>query len=439
MSFDVAGHDMPSSDGKRKGSVSEGIGYLSPYFKTVRRRTSSAVTYGLVKSAISDHVPIRFDSKSKAKTHIISWNLLADPHLYNYFRNITGRKELLKHLSDENLYKSQGKLFHFLSELAQFLYKYCEKDGEITITEESLENFISGKPIARYQDSKLCGGNITEQAILTARQEIIKVIFSQDNTEETKHEYRNLISHCMELIYHIQHEDGVLRWKNRIAMLRNNTKLMDELHTADFLCFQECTNPKDMLAILSDRKMRRMLTHNINGVDDHCVLIYDELKFTLVEGFPVVKYDLVGKKPCILARFKNNATDEEFIMASIHYPGGHDNPEIMKKLIGQLVPLRKANEKISIYLVGDFNNSTGTIQVPKGFQLCHPTKGTTGAHEYGNVGKAVDAALTNHSENVDITLLEHIATAFPAHTPLTYKFADCLKKGNRNVEVKLKS
>ena len=66
---------------------------IDEQIKSAFRYGNSAFRLGLMPQNISDHLPIsaeiKFNPSDEENHTMLSWNLLADEHLYNNFMNIT--------------------------------------------------------------------------------------------------------------------------------------------------------------------------------------------------------------------------------------------------------------------------------------------------------------------------------------------------------------
>ena len=63
-----------------------------------------------------------------------------------------------------------------------------------------------------------------KQQVHDARKFIVDCLC--DDRNEYAHELKLSLRHSLELIHHIQSEQGALRWKNRIKQLKNNPELV---------------------------------------------------------------------------------------------------------------------------------------------------------------------------------------------------------------------
>lgn len=413
------------------------------------RYGTSAFRLGLIQIGASDHLPFMINAKlsDQSELAMVSWNLLADIHLYNNFMNISGMHNLINAMKEyrcaENIYynENENKLFYFFAELAQYLYKN-QLHNKIKITAELLHGFIS----TQKQESNLTRSRnllIAEEKIKqveNARAEIIKIFLNDLSTEASEakattvnsHEFKLAIKHCLELIHHIQHTDGALRWSNRFKLIKNNNLIVKTMVSADFLCLQECSNPDDIQTLFqSAGKEHNIISYRVDkNTSDHCVLVYDSSKYDIVDT--PIEYALEGKKPCIFAKFKNRRNDEVFIVASIHHPGGKYN--LTRELLKAIEPLRQSpNNNIPFYLLGDYNHTQDFFQnesTTSDFTMIYPAEGTMAGSDYGNANRSVDAVLTNQDEqSLTASVISGLAISPPApQVPVVVEF-----ESNNNV------
>ena len=330
-------------------------------FENAFRNGASAFRFGLTPRGASDHLPItaNIETGDKTKLSLISWNLLADDHLYNNFMNITGTKELfsaIQEVSNDNIYcangnKPQNKLYHYFSELAHFLYEN-KTDSTINFNEELLRKFnditffyLYPSRLARSRTKEVEEKN--KIAVINSRQKISEILL--DSSHPSHHEFRLAIQHSLELYHHIKY--GSLKWENRLLVIQQNKPLIKSLQQADFLCFQECTEPEDFRKI---HLSHDWVTHKINNTtNDHCVLAYNQQKFKLIDA---TKGALEGNKPFILGKFESLETHERVIIGSIHHPGG--NHQCMNELLEAVETLRRPpDQTIDFFMAGDYNHT----------------------------------------------------------------------------------
>ena len=426
-------YNMTSSSHKKIQSILQQALASSAF-----RHGTSAFRYGLIQQGISDHLPISVQtgSEEKLQLKLISWNLLADVHLYNNFMNVSGsaclREELLKNNQNENLYctKKENKLYYFFSELAQFLYK---KKGEakLNITAELLRQFVSidnqVSGLARSRDPVLAKEK--SRQVEKARSEIIELFIQHmqldtiDINEKIRpsanaHEYKIAIRHSLELIHHIEHKAGALKWDNRLTLLSQNSRLKEQLSQVDFLCLQECTQPNDIYALFQKQDQQYgLLTYQVDDkTNDHCVIIYNKSRFEQI-GAPLY-FALEGKKPCIFAHFQEKSSGKSFIVGSVHHPGG--NHDYINDILGQ-VQLLQTEMGLPFYVLGDYNHTTSEFDeratTPLKHVIVFPEGSTMAGSDYGHLNQAVDAVLTHHdSTALDVSVLSEMSVSVPAPT-----------------------
>ncbi len=385
------------------------------------RRGTSAHRLGLIQEGVSDHLPIKILAKNGTEsTSLISWNMLADEHLYNNFMNISGTSELLANLAPNNIYggvENRNKLYYYFSELGQFLYDKQINDV-ITFDRKLLEQFNS---LQKYE-SRLAKNRdpqkATENQILVkeSRDAIAKTLL--DSEHKDAHEFQLAIQHSVDLIYHINHELGALKWSNRFKKLKENKSLIEKLSDTDFLCLQECTNPTDIQSLLPNKES---LVHRINqDTKDHCVIFYDPKKFEVI-GPPFFCALDNNKKPCIIARFKNKETGMELIVGSVHHPGGKANH--LHDIIEKINTLKTSpDEEIECFLPGDYNHTRRFFDNPK---LFYPKLGTMAGNDYGNMNNSIDAVLSNvQVSQIDVERISDLPLSPPVEMPLRVHFKD---------------
>ncbi len=396
------------------------------------RKGVSAFRYGLIPKGYSDHLPVKLELSSGQFT-AISWNMLADDHLYNNFMNVTGSDIIANILRTEfsgnNPY--QNNLYHFFAELAQYLYARISKNT-IEINNALLRNFVSldvfPSRLARSRNP------VTAQTKRTAIESARRVIVSHflDRHSSYADEFNLSMQHALEIIYHIKSEEhGSLHWNNRFKAIRRNKALCTELVSQDIVCLQECTSPTDVGALFQEAgKPHVALTHRINDrTNDHCVLFYNPDKFSLVDK-PIFAA-LHHKKPYIMAKLMDKVSGEVMVVSSIHHPGG--NHCMIQQLLDAVKTLQnKPPQAENFYILGDFNNTADfyeskqqeeKTEVAASTRMLYPQSGSLAGSDFGNTNKAIDAVLTNNlEEKAQVSVLTSITLSPPAHTPLKVCF-----------------
>ena len=386
------------------------------------RRGTSAHRLGLIQEGISDHLPIKMLAENDTRsTSLISWNMLADAHLYNNFMNITGTLKLLATLPENNIYRgaeNSNKLYYYFSELGQFLYDNRINDV-ITLDKKLLEQFNT---LPKYE-SKLALSR--DQATAIEKRSLVKearaaiAAILLDSEHDDAHEFQLAIQHSVDLIYHINDDRGALKWRNRFNQLTANQPLIKTLRDTDFLCLQECTNPDDLHSLLTNKQCLR---HRINtNTSDHCVIFYDPEKFKVINS-PVFFALDHGKKPCIIARFENKETGIPLIVGSVHHPGGRENH--LHEIIQEINKLKKdPNEAIEFFLAGDYNHTREFFGQQSHPELFYPNHGTMAGNDYGNINNSIDAVLSNvQASEIRIELVSFLPLSPPVEMPLRVHF-----------------
>ena len=422
---------------------------IEPELLNAFRLGTSANRLGLIPQGPSDHLPLQvqvhLDDQSDLK--LISWNLLADTHLYNNFQNISGSKclaaAIINKYPEGNAYYNNkaDKLYYFFSELAQFLYKAKKEIEKTTETEYKEEIEVSRELLERFKLTKNQPSNLamsrhpeTEKAntkaVESAREKIIDIllnhIFEFDNkikSDDDGHEFRLAITHSLELIHHIEHPSGALKWDNRFKLIKDNTTLVNEITNCDFLCLQECSNPENMLSLFKDT--HAAITHRINDrTTDHCSIIYNKNKYQLI--VEPIKHSLQGKKPCIFAKFRNIDSGKDCIVSSIHHPGGnHDMvEELLEKINSLIVP---PDDNIPFYMLGDFNHPSSffekKIAEHENCNIISPKQSTMAGADYNNTNLAIDLIVTNqNASRVNLSRPKGLSFSAPAPRKLLVNF-----------------
>ncbi|KTD66908.1 hypothetical protein Lste_3114 [Legionella steelei] len=396
---------------------------------SLNREDADTFRFGLVLNGISDHFPIQITAKcsNNQSYSVFSWNLLADVHLYNDFKDISEShffEETISKLSTDNIYFNEraNDLFYFFSELGQYLYTKCVKNT-IVINRQLLDDFVS----LDQQMSKLSWSanqviaKNRRQQIEKSRKLIIELM--KDTMHPYAHKFQSAIKHCIELIHQIQNPNGVLRWESRFKLIKHNKSLIQQMIRDDFICLQECTTPEDIYNLLiAQGKSSKMLVYSINkNTNDHCVLLYDDTQFKLV-GDPIY-HALDDKKPCIFAQFKHVITNHKVIIASIHHPGG--NHDYVNELFNQINQLRVRDFSEADYMViGDYNHTKDFFsQHGLKYPIYYPSKCTMAGKDFGNINHAIDAVITNlDKKSIKVTVIEGLPVSHPIHCPVNIIF-----------------
>ena len=399
-------------------------------FENASRRGVSAFRFGLIPQGASDHLPIAATIETSGKTifSLVSWNLLADVHLYNNFMNVTGTKEFfcaIQTISNNNIYcldgcEQQNKLYHYFSELAHFLYekkstRAIEFNAQLLQEFNDVEFFnLYPSHLARSRTPEIAEKN--KLAVVTSRKIMSEILLDSSHPEH--YEFRLAIQHSLELYHHIKY--GALKWENRFPVIKNNQGMIASLKKSDFLCLQECTEPEDFKKI---HLPHAWITHKINAAtNDHCVLAYNQQKFKLIDtvkGALGSYFDKSGKiiegnKPFIFGKFEHIETGERMIMASIHHPGG--NHHCMSEILEAIKTLRSSpDQTIDFFVAGDYNHTQEFFNDSR-YAMNYPKLGTMAGSDYGNINQAIDAVLSDHASagRVHVERVAHLPLAAPA-------------------------
>jgi hypothetical protein len=365
------------------------------------RRGISTGIQGSMKIAPSDHSPIsvKFDDIS-----IVSWNLLSDEHTWNFLFDV-GRKQ---YFAD---FKVDGKSIQWrdvFNNFGNFVINNNAADDsgiyKINITEELMNAFIADKK-SKNQDTKNA-------------QAFVGLVLDRGNPYHE--DIKTSLMHVLEIKIGI--EKGYLRWPDRFKLIAQNKFLVKNLVAQDFLCFQECTNPKDMLDLINSQKNFEMLEYKVKAHSkDNCVIIYDKNKYKLIKhhNFGLAR----NTKPCIVAQFRSLKTNESLIVGSIHHPGTGNSE--MSEILREINHLAQGNGNIPVMVLGDYNHQSNFYQqdlVNTNFELKMPNKPTMAGFEYGNLNKAIDGVLTNRPAETTVNVLEQRTFASQVTLPMEIKF-----------------
>lgn len=356
---------------------------------------------GLFREAPSDHMPISIKfSDNNEKINMASWNMLADVHLGNYYRNVK-IFEILENdasIPKENAFKQRGHWL--LSYIAQALLK---QGNEIIIQESELEQLIEQIDLSK------------ERSPAKAKDDARRIMQHYTNPDSPhREEFIQSIIHSVEIEYAKTH--GYLKWEHRFDLIKNNKILISQLGKKDILSFQECTNPNDMLQLLrtTTGKNYKMIQHKVSErTNDHCVIIYDADKFDIAKNIngenEVLKFGLNNNtKPCMLARFfpKNDNELKPFIVGSIHHPGGKEND--IKEILAQVEKLNPdKSQNDNVFILGDYNHEQHFFKeaLPENFNMIMPSKGTMAGPDFGSKNKAIDGILTNMENQTRVSTI----------------------------------
>ena len=415
------------------------------------RQGISTGLQGLMKIGPSDHLPITVNFNGIL---MVSWNLLSDQHLKNFIFDIAQKEHFVT-----NSLRSDGKKINwrsFLQSFGAFIKKNLIEGPEsyqIKITRELFENFLQEHYLTLIE-LKTTTDEINQiQKQIETTDELIKdteeVIKLWLNTDHEDHEdFKISMKHIVEIIYSMNY--GCLRWTERFNRIKENKALLHKFVSHDFFCFQECTNPTDMLELLQTfsesiflNKNYQMICYRVGETSkDNCVIIYDKNKFHLLEsmnfGLAFNRNTHQYLKPCLVAKFISLIDKKSVVVGSIHHPGtrGSELSSIMEKAYC----LAENSEKsfTPTIILGDFNHQANFFEkdlVNSNYTLIMPATGTMAGFEYGNNNMPIDGALTNDTSNVQVRTIKEISFAEPVMLPLSIEFLfeenaanDCLRR-----------
>lgn len=392
---------------------------------------SSAFRFGLIPQGISDHLPIqaKVAPKTGSEFTMMSWNMLADQHLFNNFVNISGRDAiaaalLATPLEGGNVYVTSAqsnKFADLFSELAEYLMKQ-KKQEVIKIDTTSLSGFVSLKAqrsrLSRSRDPQKIAQK--EKQVEKSRQAIVNLLL--DENHKDLHDFRLAVRHSLELYYHVTDPKGALRWENRFHALKENRALLKSVVAKDIVCLQECTKPGDIEGLFKNAgKKMTVLTHTIDArTNDHCVLMFDKSRFSLL-GKPV-RTAFEGKKPCIYAILRDVSSGVAFVVGSIHHPGGVDK-NLLNEMMANVDALREGvDENMAYFVSGDYNHPHAFFKeggaITTAMSQAYPDLPTMAGSDYGHVNQAIDAVMTNvGQEEISVARMQEMMVAEPAPCP----------------------
>ena len=121
-------------------------------------------------------------------------------------------------------------------------------------------------------------------------------------------------------------------------------------------------------------------------------------------------------KPAVFCRLKNIITGEQFIVGSIHHPGG--NHDLRNYIKDCAIKLQGRGNDMPHFIAGDYNhtpeqfkqldiNYTGTpIYFPH-------VKGTMSGSDYSNTNKAIDGIMSNKDLKDSVKVSSSISLVAP--------------------------
>lgn len=393
------------------------------------RRGISVGIQGTMKIAPSDHMPIsiKFDDIS-----IASWNLLTDQFTWNYFRDV-GEKPYFADVKRDGKALDWRTLF---SDFGNFVFNNSEikKDEnnedyyDIKITKEFLNSFLAEKRLKHQQlKEKLIQDENYDAKIKrsegTMKDAEIFVDLVLDSTNPNHGDIQTSIRHAIEIKY--AYTKGYLRWEERLQKIKENKFLVENLASHNFFCFQECTEPQDMLTLLKNKngdKNLAMLSHAVEEeTKDNCVIIYDQNKYELEQ---LSNFGLANNsKPCIIAKFRSLENNTSIIIGSIHHSGRGKSE--LKFILEKVNLLLQGNEDIPILLLGDYNHQRpfyANDLIDSDFDLKMPSGPTMAGLEHGNLNKAIDGVLTNRPTETTVEVLPQGTFASQVVLPFKIEF-----------------
>lgn len=388
--------------------------------KSAFRKGISTGLQGTMKIAPSDHSPITvaFDDVS-----IASWNLLSDQHTWNFLFDVGRKRYFAEHTRD-------GKAIAWrdvFNDFGNFVLNNSEIDKAGTYTikfnKKLMDDFIAEKNLMhqKIQESTQDEEKIKQsENNLKDAESFIQLAL--DNTNPNHEDIKTSLVHIMEIKYSIA--KGYLRWEERLKKLKENKFLVKNLAAHNFLCFQECTNPDDMLTLLqkNTHKHFAMLDHVVKADSkDHCVIMYDKNKYELEKR---INFGLASNsKPCIIAKFRSLKTNEPIIIGSIHHPGTGKSE--INVIIEQANTILHGAKDIPVFILGDYNHRSefyAQDTANTGFELKMPHSPTMAGFEYGNLNIAIDGVLTNRPAETRVDVLNQKTFASQVTLPIIITF-----------------
>jgi hypothetical protein len=386
------------------------VAFVEEELQNAARHGVNTSRLGLLTTSYSDHLPIKTSFQEKS---IMSWNMLAEMHLKNQLMGVSGYKWLVnivkkyrKDLEEEDVHTTHKNIYFkdmsvFLAEFARFALSTKSRANEVFINAELIENFISSDPSKAKN-----------------RREIVKLINNQ--AANNRQECLLALVHACQMYDHIT---TTLQWDRRYEHFGQDTDLISEFRSKDFTCLQECSKPEAILASINAADVKAgkqptygMISHKVRG-DDHCVIIYNTQKYKIVgepDKFALGKGE-EKNKPCILCKFEKIATNpdkpEQFIIGSIHHPGG-DKQFQLTDILSHVQTLQNTAGNLPYCICGDYNNTAealkGALKSTQSrtahFHSATSFGGTMAGQDYGNANKAIDGVLSSQ-DRMDISVV----------------------------------
>ncbi len=379
----------------------ERIKFLEKKLSSAFRKGLNVGVQGLHRIAPSDHLPIEatvFRAEGKPM-HLLSWNMLSDTHLGNYYRNINLVDAVLNDpaIPAENKFKTRGHWLLF------FMADHLRKTGRDTITldKNTIRQFVEEYPFERGFSKK-------------DAKEIVEH-FLENGLEEP---FMKSVQHAIEI--HFSISEGYLRWENRLPLIKANKPLLKQIAKQDIICLQECTTPRDIFSLLPKKEYQ--IIHHAVQAGDNAVIVFNAEKYEVMKDendLPLIKRFSLGNssKPCILCTLKSRLDPEALplVVGSIHHPGGDENE--LNHIQQQLEELQ-GKENYDVFILGDFNHLEDFFQkLPKKFSMMMPKDGTMAGPDYGSTNKPIDGLYTNRANKVALSVVQ-MPHAPPINLPL---------------------
>lgn len=388
--------------------------------KSAFRKGISVGIQGTMKIAPSDHLPITVTFNDIS---IVSWNLLSDDFIWNYFRDVGEKPSFAAH-------KREGKALDWrsvLNNFGNFVFNNSEldKDGiyQINITPQFMKAFITEQKLnhQKLQESTQNEEKIKRsEHVLKDEETFVNLVLNTTNPDYQ--DVKTSLIHAIEIKYAIT--QGYLLWEKRFAKIIENRSLVKSLTPHNFFCFQECTNPQDMFKLLqtNTRKNLAMLTHAVEEQSkDNCVIIYDKNKYKLEEH---ISFGLASNsKPCIIAKFNSLNTNTPMLIGSVHHSGrGKSEMSIIMEKVNSLL---QGDTNIPVLVLGDYNHQIDFYKndiIGTNFDLKMPSNPTMAGLEHGNLNKAIDGVLTNRPVDTTVKVLDQKIFASQVTLPIEITF-----------------
>lgn len=381
------------------------------------------------KYVISDHLPISIQTTGlyDYSIKLMSWNLLADVHMPNSFKDFRadylnakilglssfgyyGKKDSRDICDNFGLFFDLATFITshpFYQDQSSYLRLLRPNGEEEQISTEEFEMVLNDWIVKKLDpEVKKWSGNISDEALQQLRNEIVTQIKNKGFLDSFK---SSCVSAC-KLIKHIES----MKWEQRLARLSENKTLIHQLKQQDFITLQECTQPEEFLKSIfgenwqqeygllktkASTRKRGPYSDDLPG--DWCVVIYKKSTWKLDE-YTLPKFLALGNnnKPGILAKFVTIDENQALIVGSIHHPGGENLNQIDKVI-------SETPDRITPFIInGDFNHTKDELSVPAGVTLTESSSsfGTMAGNDWDGVhmGRSIDLCLHSESLNVEV-------------------------------------